>query len=95
MQVAFLLFGVKLWAARLPVALATVGLAWVAGRLARDEVGSDAEPVAILFTGTMLGVLRYGRLAMQDVRQEGGRRSARLAPPQSAVAAHRGPRPGR
>ena len=67
MQVAFLLFGVKLWAARLPVALAIVGLAWVAGRLARDEVGSDAEPVAILFTGTMLGVLRYGRLAMQDV----------------------------
>jgi 4-amino-4-deoxy-L-arabinose transferase-like glycosyltransferase len=67
MQLSFFLFGVKLWAARLPVALAVVGLAWVAGRLARDEVGRGAEPLAILFTGTVLGVLRYGRLAMQDV----------------------------
>jgi 4-amino-4-deoxy-L-arabinose transferase-like glycosyltransferase len=67
MRVSFLLFGLTLWAARLPVALATIALAWMAGRLAREEVDAEAEPLAVLFTGTSLGALRYGRLAMLDV----------------------------
>src|SRR5262249_18669947 len=67
MRLSFLVFGLTLWAARLPVALASIALAWIAGRLARNAVGDEAEPLAILFTGTSLGVLRYGRLAMVDV----------------------------
>jgi 4-amino-4-deoxy-L-arabinose transferase-like glycosyltransferase len=67
MRVCFALFGVHLWSARLPVALAAVGLAWMAGRLARSIVREDAGPLAILMTGTSLGVLRYGRLDMMDV----------------------------
>jgi 4-amino-4-deoxy-L-arabinose transferase-like glycosyltransferase len=67
MRGSFALFGVHLWSARLPVALAALALAWVAGRLARSVAGAGAEPLAILFTGTALGLLRYGRLAMMDV----------------------------
>jgi 4-amino-4-deoxy-L-arabinose transferase-like glycosyltransferase len=67
MRLCFALFGVHLWSARLPVALAAVGLAWMAGRLARSIVGEEAGPLAILMTGTSLGVLRYGRLDMMDV----------------------------
>jgi 4-amino-4-deoxy-L-arabinose transferase-like glycosyltransferase len=67
MRLCFALFGVHLWSARLPVALAAVGLAWMAGRLARSIVGEESAPLAILMTGTSLGVLRYGRLDMMDV----------------------------
>ena len=67
MRLSFALFGVHLWSARLPVALAAVALAWMAGQLARSIVGERAAPLAILMTGTSLGLLRYGRLDMMDV----------------------------
>ncbi|HZX43599.1 MAG TPA: glycosyltransferase family 39 protein [Myxococcaceae bacterium] len=67
MALSFSLFGATLWAARLPVALAALALAWLAGRLARREVGDSAEPVAILVVGTCLGLLRYARVDLMDV----------------------------
>jgi len=67
MGLAFSLFGETLWAARLPVALAALALAWVTGRLARRVAGEAAEPVAILVVGTCLGVLRYARVDLMDV----------------------------
>ena len=59
--------GTSLFAARLPVALAGLALAWVTGRLARRELGPEAEPVAILLLGTCLGILRYARVDLMDV----------------------------
>jgi 4-amino-4-deoxy-L-arabinose transferase-like glycosyltransferase len=67
MGCSFSLFGVTLFAARLPVALAALLLAWVTGRMARREVGPAAQPVAILLVGTCLGLLRYARVDLMDV----------------------------
>ena len=67
MGCSFSLFGTTLLAARLPVALAALLLAWVTGRLARRELGPAAEPVAILLIGTCLGLLRYARVDLMDV----------------------------
>lgn len=67
MAFSFSLFGMTFWAARLPVALAALALAWVTGRLARREAGEAAEPVAILVLGTCLGLLRYARVDLMDV----------------------------
>ena len=67
MACSFSLFGTTLWAARLPVALAALGLAWLTGRMARRMVGPEAEAVAVLLVGTCLGVLRYARVDLMDV----------------------------
>ncbi|HET9156155.1 MAG TPA: glycosyltransferase family 39 protein, partial [Myxococcaceae bacterium] len=67
MGASFALFGETLWAARLPVALAALVLAWVTGRLARRAAGPGAEPVAVLVLGTCLGLLRYARVDLMDV----------------------------
>lgn len=67
MGLSFSVLGTSLFAARLPVALAALALAWVTGRLARREVGPVAEPVAILLLGTCLGLLRYARVDLMDV----------------------------
>jgi 4-amino-4-deoxy-L-arabinose transferase-like glycosyltransferase len=67
MACSFSLFGASLWAARLPVALAALALAWLTGRIARHELGPGAEPVAILLLGTCLGMLRYARVDLMDV----------------------------
>ncbi|HSP19057.1 MAG TPA: glycosyltransferase family 39 protein [Myxococcaceae bacterium] len=67
MGASFSLLGTSLLAARLPVALAALALAWVTGRLARRALGAAAEPVAILLLGTCLGLLRYARVDLMDV----------------------------
>jgi 4-amino-4-deoxy-L-arabinose transferase-like glycosyltransferase len=67
MGCSFSLLGTSLFAARFPVALAALLLAWVTGRLARREVGPGAEPLAILLVGTCLGILRYARVDLMDV----------------------------
>jgi len=61
------IFGPRLWAARLPVAICALLLALVAGRLARRFGGEPAFARGVLLVGTSLGVLRYGRLTMMDV----------------------------
>jgi 4-amino-4-deoxy-L-arabinose transferase-like glycosyltransferase len=61
------LFGVSLWAARLPVALSALLLALVASRLGRRFAGEGGAVRALLLVGTCLGVLRYGRLFMMDM----------------------------
>jgi len=61
------IFGPRLWAARLPVAVCALLLALVAGRLARRFGGEPAFARGVLLVGTCLGLLRYGRLTMMDV----------------------------
>jgi 4-amino-4-deoxy-L-arabinose transferase-like glycosyltransferase len=61
------LFGVSLWAARLPVAISALLLALVAWRLGRRFAGERGAVRALLLVGTCLGVLRYGRLLMMDI----------------------------
>jgi 4-amino-4-deoxy-L-arabinose transferase-like glycosyltransferase len=61
------LFGLHLWAARLPVAVCALFLALAAGRLAARFGGEPAFARGVLLVGTSVGLLRYGRLTMMDV----------------------------
>ncbi len=65
-RVCYALFGRNLFAARLPGALAAIGLALLTGALARRMYGVEAALPAALFTATTFGFLKFGRMAMMD-----------------------------
>lgn len=66
-RLCYLALGEGLFAGRLPAALAALGLALLVGALARRIYGPGSGLLAALFTGSFLGVIRFGRLAMMDV----------------------------
>jgi len=65
-RVCYAIFGRNLFAARLPGALAAIGLALLTGALARRMYGDGAALPAALFTATTFGFLKFGRMAMMD-----------------------------
>jgi 4-amino-4-deoxy-L-arabinose transferase-like glycosyltransferase len=65
--VSFKLFGVHDWAARLPVALAAILLAWVVTRFGRWAFSAKAGFYAGLVTATCVGLFLFTRVLMPDV----------------------------
>ncbi|MBZ5703232.1 MAG: glycosyltransferase family 39 protein [Acidobacteriia bacterium] len=64
---SFRLFGVHDWAARIPVALGAVLLAWVTSRYARWAFGARAGLYAGLAVGTCAGLFLFTRIQIPDV----------------------------
>ncbi len=65
--VSYLIFGVHDWAARLPVALAAILLAWVVVRFGRWAFSPKAGFYAGLVTATCVGLFLFTRALMPDV----------------------------
>ena len=65
--VCYLIFGVHDWAARLPVALAAILLAWVVVRFGRWAFSSKAGFYAGLVTATSVGLFLFTRVVIPDV----------------------------
>jgi 4-amino-4-deoxy-L-arabinose transferase-like glycosyltransferase len=65
--VAFRIFGVQDWAARLPVALAAILLAWVVVRFGRWAFSPQAGFYAGLVTATCIGLFLFTRIVIPDV----------------------------
>jgi 4-amino-4-deoxy-L-arabinose transferase-like glycosyltransferase len=65
--VSFMIFGVKDWAARLPVALAAIVLAWVVVRFGRWAFSPRAGFYAGLVTATCVGLFLFTRVVIPDV----------------------------
>ncbi len=64
---SYAVFGVQDWAARLPVALAAVVLAWVTCRFAAWAFGATAGLVAGLAVATCAGLFLFTRVLIPDV----------------------------
>jgi 4-amino-4-deoxy-L-arabinose transferase-like glycosyltransferase len=67
MALSFAVFGVHDWAARLPVALCTVGLAWLTYRIGRWAFGAREGLCAGLVMGTCIGLFLFTRILIPDV----------------------------
>ena len=65
--VSYMVFGVHDWAARIPVALAAVLLAWVTCRFARWAFSETAGLVAGLAVATCVGLFLFTRILIPDV----------------------------
>ncbi len=65
--VCYLIFGVHDWAARLPVALAAILLAWVVARFGRWAFSPLTGFYAGLVTATCVGLFLFTRAVMPDV----------------------------
>src|SRR5215831_1939864 len=65
--VSFLVFGVHDWAARIPLALATVLLCWVTARFAAWAFGRRAGLRAGLVLATCVGLFLFTRILIPDV----------------------------
>jgi 4-amino-4-deoxy-L-arabinose transferase-like glycosyltransferase len=65
--IAYLIFGVHDWGARLPVALAAILLAWVVMRFGRWAFSPQAGFYAGLVTATCVGLFLFTRALMPDV----------------------------
>src|SRR5246127_1901835 len=65
--VSFEIFGVHDWAARIPIALATVLLCWVAARFGGWAFGPRAGMYAGLVLGTCVGLFLFTRILLPDV----------------------------
>jgi 4-amino-4-deoxy-L-arabinose transferase-like glycosyltransferase len=64
---SYAIFGVHDWAARLPVALGAIGLAWLTSRMGRWAFGPAAGLYAGLVTGTCIGLWLFTRILIPDV----------------------------
>jgi hypothetical protein len=67
MAVSFELFGVHDWAARIPIALATVLLCWVTARFGAWAFGSRVGLYCGLVTATSVGLFLFTRILIPDV----------------------------
>jgi 4-amino-4-deoxy-L-arabinose transferase-like glycosyltransferase len=65
--VSFAIFGVRDWAARLPLALAAIALAWVVFRFGRWAFSERAGYYAGLVTTTVVGLFLFTRIVIPDV----------------------------
>jgi 4-amino-4-deoxy-L-arabinose transferase-like glycosyltransferase len=67
MAVAFTVFGVHDWAARIPIALSTVLLCWVTARFGAWAFGRRVGLHAGLVLGTSVGLFLFTRILIPDV----------------------------
>jgi 4-amino-4-deoxy-L-arabinose transferase-like glycosyltransferase len=65
--VSFMIFGVHDWAARIPLALATVLLCWVTARFAAWAFGNRAGLYSGLILATSVGLFLFTRILIPDV----------------------------
>lgn len=67
MAVSFLIFGAHDWAARIPIALAAVGLCWLTARFGAWAFGGRAGLYAGLTLATSVGLFLFTRILIPDV----------------------------
>lgn len=67
MAISFKIFGVHDWAARIPLALATVLLCWVTARFGAWAFGTRAGMYAGLVLATCVGLFLFTRILIPDV----------------------------
>src|SRR3954451_21082175 len=65
--VSFMVFGVHDWAARIPIALATVLLCWVTARFGAWAFGARVGLYAGLVLATSIGLFLFTRILIPDV----------------------------
>jgi 4-amino-4-deoxy-L-arabinose transferase-like glycosyltransferase len=65
--VSYEIFGVHDWAARIPIALSTILLAWVTARFAAWSFGRRAGLYAGLIMATCVGIFLFTRILIPDV----------------------------
>src|SRR6184192_33255 len=65
--VSYEIFGVHDWAARIPIALSTILLAWVTARFAAWAFGAHAGLYAGLAMATCVGIFLFTRILIPDV----------------------------
>src|SRR6185436_15128119 len=66
MAVSFAVFGVRDWAARIPLALSVIGLCWVTARFAAWAFGRKAGLYAGLILATCVGLFLFTRIQIPD-----------------------------
>ena len=67
MAVSFAIFGVHDWAARLPIAMSVVALAWLTNRIGRWAFDAQTGFNAGLSIATCIGVFLFTRILIPDV----------------------------
>ncbi|HYP04647.1 MAG TPA: glycosyltransferase family 39 protein [Bryobacteraceae bacterium] len=67
MAASFAIFGVHDWAARLPIALSVVALAWLTNRMGRWAFGARAGFYAGVTIATCIGLFLFTRILIPDV----------------------------
>jgi 4-amino-4-deoxy-L-arabinose transferase-like glycosyltransferase len=66
-DISYKVFGFKDWAARIPVALTAIGLAWLTGAFARWAFGGPSGFCAGLVMATCVGLWLFTRVLIPDV----------------------------
>src|SRR5580698_4901944 len=66
-DISYKIFGFKDWAARIPVALTAIGLAWLTGAFARWAFGWPSGFCAGLVMATCIGLWLFTRILIPDV----------------------------
>jgi 4-amino-4-deoxy-L-arabinose transferase-like glycosyltransferase len=67
MAIAYKIFGVHDWAARIPIALSAIGLAWLTAAFGRWAFGKRAGSYAGLVMATCIGLWLFTRILIPDV----------------------------